>query len=123
MKSKQLGFDDVSNDWQREMLPAHIQLIESEGKGIEQIVEEMMRVPLDRTILVDRFLGYQRGDYRKFDEEWIELLRLQDMLNSKFHSQRFDWTGDNPLSQMVRESITKELWKPKLKETIPLLPK
>ncbi len=54
--------------------------------------------------------------------DYQELIRLATLLNSKYRSTTFDFLGNDEISRMVRQSIAQETWKPKIKETLPLLP-
>ncbi len=120
-KKKQLQFSDVDStgEWELAQIPAHITIVETANKSIEHIVETMTQVPLDKSILLDFLIGRERGG--ELSEEQAELYRLQSLLNSRYHGERFDWLGDNPLSQMVRGAIVNETWKPKLKISIPVI--
>jgi radical SAM superfamily enzyme YgiQ (UPF0313 family) len=60
--------------------------------------------------------GLRYSDYQ-------EVVRLATLLNSKYRSTTFDFLGNNEMADMVRRSIAEETWKPKISQTIPLLPK
>lgn len=112
-KRKQLKIMDAApnrREWARAEVPENVIVIETEGKAIDAIVKEMMAVPLDRSMLLDFLVGRERGDALSLDQ--AELYRLQMLLNSRYHDRRFDWLGDNMISQMVRHSIATETWDP-----------
>lgn len=116
-QAKQPSFGDAVPSLRRELVPAHIAVIETAGKTVEEIVREMMAVPLDKSILLDYLIGYQyRGKAREsnpaLSEDQLELFRLQQLLNSRYHNRRFDFLGDGMISQMVRASVAGELWNP-----------
>lgn len=106
-KPRQGRLRDVSTEF---LAADNIIQITTDGKSIEQIVEAMMAVPMDKSILLDCFIGWEPGD--PLDEDHADLKRLQQMLNSRFHGQRFDWLGDNMIAQMARASIATESWNP-----------
>lgn len=93
------------------MIPKNVVVIETQAKTIDQIVEEMMHVPLDKHALLDFCIGRERGDAFP-TEDHADLYRLQMLLNSEWHGKRFDWLGNDMIVQMVRRSIVEELWKP-----------
>lgn len=63
-----------------------------------------------------QYNGYTFADYQ-------ELIRLAALLNSKFHGTTFNFLGEEPIATMVRKSIAEESWRPRLRETLQLLPK
>lgn len=93
-------------------IPKNIIVITTRDKSVQQIVEEMMAVPMDKHMLLDIFIGYQRGDYRKFTEEQLDLKRLQQLLNSEYRGERFNFLGSDGIAQMVCHSIATEGWNP-----------
>ena len=110
-KPKQLVFDTPV--WQRALVPVHVVVIDTAGKSVEEIVSEMVHVPIDKSVLLDFLIGHKRGKINaSLDEEQIELIRLQRMLNSRFRRRRFDWLGDGLVAKMVRESIRTRSWDP-----------
>ena len=107
---------------ERATLPSNVQVVETEGKTIEQTVEQMLKVPLEKSMLLDFLIGYEaRSDHGRpnthLNEDQRELYRLQMLLNSRYHSERFNFLGDDPIALMVRKSINEELWKPKFTES------
>ncbi len=54
--------------------------------------------------------------------DYQELIRLAALLNSKYRSTTFDFLGDDEIAEMVRKSISDEMWKPKMNETLPRVP-
>ena len=108
------SFGTLDKGMARAEVPKHIVVIETEGKSIEQIVEEMMRVPMDKHMLLDAFIGRKPGDpFANADQE--DLYRLQMLLNSEFNGERFNYLGDDMIAQMVRRSVAEELWFPQLR--------
>lgn len=112
-KRNQLKLMDAApnrREWARAEVPTNVTVIDTEGKSVDAIVAEMMAVPLDRSMLLDFLVGRERGD--ALSEDQANLYRLQMLLNSRYHNERFDFLGDSPISQMVRNSIANELWNP-----------
>ena len=108
-KPKQLVFD--TPEWQRALIPVHVVVIDMAGKSIEDIVSEMVHVPIEKSVLLVVAIGHKRGN-TSLDEDQIELIRLQRLLNSRFRGQRFDWLGDGLVAKIVRESIRTRSWDP-----------
>jgi hypothetical protein len=53
--------------------------------------------------------------------DYQELTRLAALLNSKYRNTTFDFLGSNEIAKMVRESIARESWRPRSKDTLPLI--
>lgn len=54
-------------------------------------------------------------------EEYLDLMRLASLLNSKYRSKTFDFLGDSLTAQMFRESIRTRGWDPfREKQTSPI---
>lgn len=100
-----------------EMIPANIVVIDTADldlfteTGIEECVRQMLAVPLNKSILLDYLVGYRPGDPHP-SEEHAELHRLQSLLNSRYHGQRFDFLGNNLAAHLLRECIRTEGWNP-----------
>ncbi len=113
-------FATLSRDLARADVPASVVIVECDGADltdeceVERIVREMLAVPLDKSILLSFLIGYdpRSRTKRALSEDEQELYRLQMLLNSRFHGQRFDWLGQGMVSKLIRESIRAEAWNP-----------
>ncbi len=65
----------------------------------------------DLTSLNGRLFPLARISGAKLSDYW-ELTRLMALLNSRFHSQTFDFLGDSITSRMVQKSLRSQLWNP-----------
>jgi len=65
----------------------------------------------DLTNLNGRLFPLARLSGKSF-EDYLELTRLGALLNSKFHSQTFDFLGDTLIASMVRKGLSEGLWDP-----------
>ncbi|MGB8213062.1 MAG: hypothetical protein WCE68_05835 [Anaerolineales bacterium] len=65
----------------------------------------------DLTNLNGRFFPLARLAGKSF-EDYLELTRLVALLNSKFHSQTFDFLGDTLTASMARKGLSEGLWDP-----------
>ncbi len=101
-------------------VPANVVIVECEGADlsdeatVERIVREMLAVPMDKDMLLSFLIGYdgRAKNHRELSEDEQELYRLQMLLNSRYHGQRFNWLGPSMTAQMIRESIRTEAWNP-----------
>jgi len=56
---------------------------------------------------------YPLGRLSKYPlEEYMELLRLAALVNSKYRSKTFDFLGDGLAAQLLRESLRSQRWNP-----------
>jgi len=100
-----------------ELLRANIVVIKTSdldltsNVGIRICIERMFAVPLNKSILLDFLLGYQRGSGHA-SEEQAELHRLQALLNHRLRGQWFDYLGDSFAARLFRESIRSGGWNP-----------
>ena len=78
--------------------------------GAAAMVDRMLAVPPDRSILLDFLVGYQRG--QALADEQLEAYRLQMLLNSRYHGRRLNFLGSSLAAQLLRESIRTESWNP-----------
>jgi hypothetical protein len=91
-------------------LPAHVVIVTtgdldlSTEQGVETCVRRMWAVPLDRSILLDFLLGYQRGGDHT-SEEHLELHRLQALLNSQLRHKRFDFLSKGLAATLFRQAV------------------
>lgn len=69
-----------------------------------------------------KLFPFARLNFATFSD-YQELTRLAALLNSKYRSTTFDFLGDGEVGKMVRKSIAEETWRPRLGESVPLLPK
>jgi hypothetical protein len=119
-------FATLSKSWARADVPQNVQIVETEGRDlantatVRSIVEEMMAVPLDKSILLGFLIGYDPKRSPRITEDQADLYRLQMLLNSQQHGRPFDWLGGGMIARMVRRSIATGGWKPKFKEVISL---
>jgi len=112
-KPRQGAFAELSRTWQRTMVPRHVVVVATEGRSVDDVVADMLHVPMDQSILLDFWLGHQPGSPAPdLDEDQVELLRLQYMLNHRYHGRRFDWLGDGLIARLARESIRTRSWDP-----------
>lgn len=111
-KTRQMTFGEVLPSFHRVMVPIHVVVIETIGREIEDIVADMMRVPMDKSMVLDFTLGHVPGSRidLTLSQEQIEMIRLQAMLNRRFRGQRFDFLGDSLVARMVKESLRMESW-------------
>jgi hypothetical protein len=58
-----------------------------------------------------RLFPLARFSGKAFDD-YLEIIRLVALLNSKFHSSSFDFLGSGLTAQLVRKSLHDELWDP-----------
>ncbi len=113
-------FATLSRDLARADVPASVVIVECDSADltdeceVERIVREMLAVPLDKSILLSFLIGYdpRSRNCRPLSDDEQELYRLQMLLNSRYHGQRFDWLGQGMVSKMIRESIRTEAWNP-----------
>ncbi len=110
----QIGFADIDPTWHRTMIPAHVVIIETNGKSVEEIVTEMVHIPMDKSMVLDFTIGHVSGSPipSGMDEDRIELIRLQRLLNSRVRGKRFNWLGTGLIHQAIRESLSTGSWNP-----------
>lgn len=96
------------------MIPAHVVIIETNGKSVEEIVTEMVHIPMDKSMVLDFTIGHVSGSPipSGMDEDRIELIRLQRLLNSRVRGKRFNWLGTGLIHQAIRESLSTGSWNP-----------
>lgn len=113
-KIRQLNFGDAIPSLHRALVPKHVLIIETEGRENEEIVADMLNVPMDQSMVLDFTLGHIPGSpiNPELTEEQIELIRLQALLNSRFRGRRFDFMGNGLVARMIRESLRTESWNP-----------
>lgn len=110
-RAKQLRFSDLSLEWAGALLPSNVVVIDTQDGDIDRIVREMLHVPQEKSMILDFWVGHVPGTPANFtDPEQVELLRLQYMLNVRYHGRRFDWLGDSFLAKMVRLSVKEHRW-------------
>jgi len=105
-------------------LPKHIVVVRTDDLDLntdadsETLLRRMFAVPLDKSILIDRFIGRKRGDDIEGgpDGELADWLRLQALLNSRVRGKRFNFLGDSLTAKMFRESIRTKSWIPKFRK-------
>ena len=91
-------------------LPEHVVIVRTDDldlsseKGVEVCVRRMLAVPMDKSMLLDFLLGYQRGGDHA-SEERLELHRLQALLNSQLRHKRFDFAGQGLAATLFRQGI------------------
>jgi len=79
-KAKQLQLSDLSPDWAMSLLPNNIVVIHTQDMDIDRIVRDMLQVPMEKSILLDFWVGHVPGTNPAIDDdEKVELLRLQYM--------------------------------------------
>lgn len=59
---------------------------------------------MDKSILLDFLMGYQRGDPHASDEH-LELHRLMALLNSKLRNKRFNFLGEGLAAMLFRQAV------------------
>ncbi|MBU0493497.1 MAG: hypothetical protein KKA73_18340 [Chloroflexi bacterium] len=95
------------------MVPKHIVVIETAGRSIDDIVGDMLHVPMEKSILLDFWVGHPpRSPAPDLTDDQVDLLRLQYMLNFRHHGRRFDWLGDGLIARLARESLRTGSWNP-----------
>lgn len=110
-RAKQLRFADLSKEWAGATLPSNAVVIDTRDGDIDRIVSEMLHIPQEKSMILDFWVGHVPGTPPNLtDPEQVELLRLQYMLNVRYHGRRFDWLGDSFLAKMVRLSVIERRW-------------
>jgi len=91
-------------------VPAHVVIVRtgdldlSSEQGVETCVRRMFEVPMDKSLLLDFLLGYQRGGEHT-SEEHLELHRLQVLLNSQLRHKRFNFLGEGLAATLFRQAV------------------
>jgi hypothetical protein len=113
-RKRQRAFADLSDEWVWAMLPDHVVVITTADRTIGAIVSDMLHVPMEKSMLLDFWVGHPPGAPAPADltEDQVHLLRLQYLLNARYHGRRFDWLGDGLIARLVRESLRTESWNP-----------
>lgn len=109
-RPRQLSFDSISVDWTWQTIPANLVVIGTQDGDIDRIVKEMLKVPMEKSIILDFWVGHKAGTHAELDEDHAELLRLQYMLNYRTRGQRFDFLGNSLLNKAIRVSIQERRW-------------
>lgn len=111
-RTRQLRFSDLSAEWAAATLPNNVVVIDTSDGDIDRIVSDMLHVPTDKSVLLDFWVGHVPGTPSDILDgtDKADLLRLQYMLNARYHGRRFDWLADTFLARMVRLSIKERRW-------------
>ena len=105
-KPKQLWLPFAAVD----LLPGNVIVVQTghldlaTDAGIEAGIRRMLAVPLDKSMLLDYLIGPKRGDPHP-SETHVELHRLMALLNSRYHSKRFDFMGDSLAARLFRQAV------------------
>lgn len=109
-KPKQLWLPFAAVD----LLPGNVVVVQTgdldlaQDAGIEACIRRMLAVPLDKSILLDYLIGRKRGDPHP-SENHVELHRLMALLNSRYHSRRFDFMGDSLAARLFRQAAVHDV--------------
>lgn len=90
------------------------------GTGIYNRHKDYLdKIPLE--MQNGKLFPFAKLNHARFSD-YQELIRLAALLNSKYRDTTFDFLGDDEIAKMVRKSMAEETWRPKIRETIPLIP-
>lgn len=108
LKQLWLPFDAI------DLLPGNVVVVQTNDldlateAGSETCIRRMLAVPLAKSILLDYLIGRKRGDPHP-SETHADLHRLMALLNSRYHSVRFDFLGDSLTVQLFRQAVVHDV--------------